>query len=83
MSPEIIGLVAILGTTVSGILTTLFASRCSKIKCCCMQCDREVIHNKDEIIETPLEKFEKQHNLTVNPEIKKILDSNISKGTII
>jgi len=83
MSPEIIGLVAIIGTTISGILTTLFHSRCSKIRCCGVECDREVIHTKDEVIETPLEKFENDHNLKVNPEIKKILDSNISNGTNI
>tara|TARA_R100001463_G_scaffold46869_3_gene95585 strand:- start:91 stop:348 length:258 start_codon:yes stop_codon:yes gene_type:complete len=85
MSPEIIGLVAIIGSTLTGILTTLFHSRCSKIRCCwdCINCDREVMHTKDEVIETPLEKFEKDHNLKVNPEIKKILHSNITNGTII
>ena len=49
MGPEVISLVAVIGTTVSGILTTLFASRCSKIKCCGMECDREVIHTKEEL----------------------------------
>lgn len=48
MSPEIIGLVAIIGTTLSGILTTLFHSRCSHIKCCCIECDREVIHTQED-----------------------------------
>lgn len=48
MSPEIIGLVAIIGTTLSGILTTLFTSRCSHIKCGCIECDREVIHTKED-----------------------------------
>tara|TARA_R100001443_G_C3353518_1_gene177363 strand:- start:1041 stop:1322 length:282 start_codon:yes stop_codon:yes gene_type:complete len=80
MSPEIIGLVAIIGTTISGILTTLFHSRCSKIRCCGVECDREVMHTKDEVIETPLESFERKHNLNVNPEIKKILDSNINEN---
>ena len=51
MSPEIIGIVAIIGTSISGILTTLFHSRCSKIRCCGMECDREIIHNKDEVLE--------------------------------
>ena len=47
---ELVGLVAIIGTTFSGILTTLFHSRCSKVRCCwdCINCDREIIHEKDE-----------------------------------
>ena len=72
MSPEIIALVAVIGTTISGILTTLFHSRCSKIKCCGMECDREVIHTKEE---TDLDRFEKEHNVNINPEIKEVLES--------
>tara|TARA_R110002020_G_scaffold165110_4_gene352428 strand:- start:5 stop:214 length:210 start_codon:yes stop_codon:yes gene_type:complete len=47
---EMVALIAVVGTTLSGILTTLFHSRCSKIRCCgdCINCDREVIHNKEE-----------------------------------
>jgi len=64
MSPEIIALVAVIGTTLSGILTTLFASRCSKIKCCGMECDREIIHSKEEMeMELEKEKIELEHNI--------------------
>ncbi len=59
MSPEIIGLVAIIGTTISGILTTLFHSRCSHIKCGCIECDREVIHTQQDI-EFEKEKVKKE-----------------------
>ena len=49
---EMVALIAVVGTTLSGILTTLFHSRCSKIRCCwdCINCDRQVIHQKDEQI---------------------------------
>ena len=48
--PEMVALIAVIGSTMSGILTTLFHSRCSKIRCCwdCINCDREIIHEKDE-----------------------------------
>jgi len=72
MSPLTISLVAVIGTTISGILTTLFHSRCSKIKCCGMECDREVIHTKEE---TDLDRFEKEHNVNINSEIKEVLES--------
>ncbi len=64
MSPEIIALVAVIGTTVSGILTTLFASRCSKIRCWGIECDREVKHSKEEMeMELEKEKIELEHNI--------------------
>jgi len=64
MSPEIIALVAVIGTTVSGILTTLFASRCSKIRCWGIECDREVKHSKEEMeMELEKEKMELEHNI--------------------
>jgi len=72
MSPEIIALVSVIGTTFSGILTVLFHSRCSKIKCGCIECDREVIHTKEE---TDLDRFEKENNVKINPEIKEVLES--------
>tara|TARA_B100000073_G_C23693903_1_gene557550 strand:- start:457 stop:687 length:231 start_codon:yes stop_codon:yes gene_type:complete len=74
MSPEVIALVAVIGTTVSGILTTLFHSRCSKINCWGITCDREVIHTKEE---TDLDRFEKENNVNINPEIKQVLENNI------
>tara|TARA_R110002020_G_scaffold143231_2_gene315434 strand:- start:801 stop:998 length:198 start_codon:yes stop_codon:yes gene_type:complete len=46
---SLIALVAVIGTTVSGILTTLFHSRCKTIKACGMECNRDVIHTKEEI----------------------------------
>lgn len=45
---ELVALIAVIGTSLSGCLTTLFHSRCSKIKMCGMECDREVIHSKEE-----------------------------------
>ncbi len=62
MGPEIIALVAVIGTTLSGILTTLFASRCSKIRCWGIECDREVKHSKEEM-ELEKEKIELEHNI--------------------
>jgi len=45
---ELVALIAVIGSTLSGILTTLFHSRCSKIRCCgeegCISCDREVMN---------------------------------------
>jgi len=51
-----VALIAVVGTTLSGILTTLFHSRCSKIRCCgdCINCDREVIHEKNEQVVQPV-----------------------------
>ena len=46
---SLIALVAVIGTTISGILTTLFHSRCKTIKCCGAECNREIIHTKEEI----------------------------------
>tara|TARA_Y100001938_G_C8004710_1_gene386692 strand:- start:269 stop:493 length:225 start_codon:yes stop_codon:yes gene_type:complete len=54
--PEWVALIAVIGSTCSGILTTLFHSRCSKIRCCwdCINCDREIIHEKDEQVVQPV-----------------------------
>ena len=43
--PELVALIAVVSSAASSILTTLFHSRCSKIRCCgdCINCDREVI----------------------------------------
>ena len=32
-----------LGATLAGILACGLKSRCSRIKCCCIECDRDVI----------------------------------------
>ena len=47
---ELVALIAVIGTTVGGILTTLFHSRCSKIICCwgCLNCDREVMKSEND-----------------------------------
>ena len=48
---EMVALIAILGSTFSGILTTLFHSRCSKVRCCgedgWISCDREVMNETE------------------------------------
>ena len=46
---ELVALIAVIGTTTGGILTTLFHSRCSKIMCCwgCLNCDREVLNENE------------------------------------
>jgi len=53
---ELVALIAVIGSTCSGILTTLFHSRCSKIRCCwdCINCDREIIREKEEQIVQPV-----------------------------
>ena len=67
MSPEVIALVAVIGTTLSGILTTLFASRCSKIRCWGVECDREVKHTKEEReMELEKEKMELEQKMIKN-----------------
>jgi hypothetical protein len=82
MSPELIGLVAIIGTTLTGILTTLFSSRCSRIRCGCIECDREVQHTKDDLeyekakkkFEESKKKFEEVNNNFQeenNPEVER------------
>lgn len=55
---ELVALIAVLGSTFSGILTTLFHSRCSHIRGCGIECDREIQKTKEEI---ELEKFELEH----------------------
>tara|TARA_Y100001963_G_C6749456_1_gene433368 strand:+ start:652 stop:909 length:258 start_codon:yes stop_codon:yes gene_type:complete len=75
--------VAIISVSVGGlatILTTCFHSRCTSIDCLGIHCRRKLIDD-DEKEESPLHTFEKEHNLKVNPEIKKILDTNIKNGT--
>lgn len=75
MSPELIGLVAIIGTTITGILTTLFTSRCSNIKLCCgcIECDREIKHTKEDL-EYEKAKKELEENQQKFDEEKKIHD---------
>jgi len=61
-----VALIAVVGTTLSGILTTLFHSRCSKIRCCwdCVNCDREIIHDKEEqiVVAREVESQQSQNN---------------------
>ena len=51
---ELVALIAVIGSTIGGILTTLFHSRCSKIICCwgCLNCDREVMNQENDNLNT-------------------------------
>ena len=44
---EIVGIIAVCGTTLSAILTTLFHSRCSSINTPCISCKREVLTKEE------------------------------------
>ena len=79
-------IVAIISVSVGGavsLLTSCFHSRCTSIDCWGIHCKRKLLDDDEKKEETPLEKFEKEHNLKVNSEIKKILDNNIKDGTNI
>lgn len=54
--PELVALIAVVGTTFSGVLTTLFHSRCSKVRCCwdCINCDREIWRDEQEQVQPVL-----------------------------
>jgi len=41
---EVVSLVSVIGITLSGVLTTLFTSKCKNINCCwgCIDCERKV-----------------------------------------
>ena len=39
----LITIIAAIGTLIAGILACALKSRCSRIKCCCIECDRIVI----------------------------------------
>jgi len=43
MSETIILITVIATALLNPLLTYLVNSRCSKIKCCCIECDREVL----------------------------------------
>lgn len=74
--------VAIISVSIGGlatILSTCFHSRCTTIDCLGVHCKRKLLDDEEK--ETlPLDTFEKEHNLKVNPEIKKILHSSIKDG---
>jgi len=44
MSETIILITVIASALLNPVLTYLVNSRCSKIKCCCIECDREVLN---------------------------------------
>ena len=77
---EIVAIISVSVTGVATILTTCFHSRCTSIDCWGIHCRRKLMDD-DEKQESPLDTFEKEHNLKVNPEIKKILDNNIKDGS--
>jgi hypothetical protein len=43
MSESVILITVIASALINPLLNYLINSRCSRIKCCCMECDREVI----------------------------------------
>jgi hypothetical protein len=49
---ETIAGISVIGTCISGVLTTLFHSRCSRIECCsdrgCISCERKVLSEEAE-----------------------------------
>ena len=76
-------IVAIISVSVGGavsLLTSCFHSRCTSIDCWGIHCKRKLLDD-DEKQESQLDTFEKENNIKVNPEIKKILDNNIKDGT--
>ena len=71
--------IAIISVSVGGLVTllsTCFHSRCTTIDCLGVHCKRKLLDEEEED-ETPLDTFEKNNNLIINPEIKKILHSSI------
>jgi hypothetical protein len=49
MSESIILITVIATALLNPILTYLVNSRCSKIKCCCIECDREVLNELQDL----------------------------------
>jgi len=49
MSETIILITVIATALLNPLLTYLVNSRCSKIKCCCIECDREVLQELQEL----------------------------------
>ena len=49
---ELIGIIAVVGTTISSILVTLFHSRCKTVRMCwgCADCERDIIHGEEEAV---------------------------------
>jgi len=48
-------IVVIANLILQPLLQYLLHSRCSRIKCCGIECDREVLKNKEENLENPEE----------------------------
>ena len=49
MSETIILITVIASALLNPVLTYLVNSRCSKIKCCCIECDREVLNEINDL----------------------------------
>lgn len=49
MSETIILITVIASALLNPVLTYLVNSRCSKIKCCCIECDREVLNELNDL----------------------------------
>ncbi len=73
MDSGLIAFVAVIGTTLSGILTTLFHSRCFSIQTPCISCKREIQHTKEEI-------QLKEKEIEIEEDIKKLeIENSIKK----
>ena len=49
MNTEDITLITVVANLIlSPIIQYMLHSRCTKIECCCIKCDREILHTKDE-----------------------------------
>lgn len=49
MAVDIVALVSVIGITASGVLGTLFTSRCKHVNCCwgCIDCERKLKDDHD------------------------------------
>lgn len=48
MSNTIILVTVISSALLSPFLSYLYSSRCHRIKCCCMECDRTIVNDKED-----------------------------------
>ena len=65
MALDIVALVSVIGISLSGILSTLFTSRCKNINCCwgCIDCERRLKGDKDT--------EEEDKNVVIAKEVEK------------
>jgi hypothetical protein len=53
MSETVILITVISSAILSPFLNYLYNSRCKKITCCCMNCEREIVDNDNETTQIP------------------------------